>query len=181
MILVKKEDCLGYWSQPRFFSFLALTYIAFAQEGKQVKKNIANAKGVVKMLKKWADAGNPNIVHFMKLIEAEMAAVLKPKTAGPLYETAIKLASRAGLRHDMAAAHHRAARYFFVVQKDDHWGSFHIDKAVQEYSDWGAISLAKHLAKNYMAQGKRGSRFSEEITMSKSTRNVLSQVTATAD
>jgi predicted ATPase len=178
MKLVKKEDCLGYWTLPRHFSMLALAYIiALAQEGKRAKRNLAQARGVMKMLKRWVQKGNPNLAHLLCLMDAEVAAVLKPDSAAAIYEIAIKVATRAGCRHDKALAHHRAARFFFVVKNDEHWGSYHIDKPIQAYCEWGALGVAKHLAKNYMtSEGGTSCTFSQEITMSDRTKGVLSSI-----
>ena len=134
------------------------------------KRNLKQAASIMKkMLRKWVANGNPNISQFMMLYEAEVASLKSPDSAAALFESAINVATRAGFRHDKALIHARAARFHYVVKKDIHWGSYHIDKAIQAYTDWGAIGVARHLTRKYLS-GR--DNFSAEIEMSGSTREM---------
>ena len=125
------------------YTFLeALTYLKAAQSAsgwkkRQMKKS---ANKTIQILRGWAKNGNVNVVHYLYILEAELAVLNgKSSKAKEKFNDAIVTSSRNGFIHDIALAHVLASAYF-KVQGDDDWGNYHIGKSRIFYEEWGCWS-----------------------------------------
>ena len=96
-----------------------------------------------------AKCGNPNVIHLVKLVDAEDAAIgtKSRKRAVKLYEEAITLAGRGGFVQDVALANERLADYLLwssngnsgeADNEDKEEAKFRLGKAIEYYTEWGA-------------------------------------------
>jgi hypothetical protein len=138
----------GFFQICRHYFFECLTSIALAKTTK-LRKWKCHAVKIEKKIRKWAKSGKFNCVHMLCLLEAEMAMLKgKTKEATASYDEAIALAARSGFVQDRALAHERAALYF-LDRNDEFWASYHISRARQCYTYWGASAKVQHLEKDY--------------------------------
>ena len=92
----------------------------------------------VKILRGWAKKGNVNVVHYVHLVEAQLAALEgKNNKAEEKYKSAIATATRNGFIQDRALSHELASEYF-AATTNDYWKDYHLDNAIKSYTDWGA-------------------------------------------
>ena len=100
---------------------------------------IRHANKARSTIRDWAKKGNPNVVHMLKLLDAEKAALNKgdKELAKKQYNEAVTLAVRGGFVQDAALAHERHADFLFGLL--DYEGAlYYMKQATKYYSRWGA-------------------------------------------
>eukprot|EP00985_Skeletonema_marinoi_P026427 scaffold20470_cov153-Skeletonema_marinoi.AAC.1 len=129
----------SFFGAVRYTFFEALTYVRAAQsesgwKRRQMKKC---ALQTIQLIKGWAKNGNVNVVHYLFILEAELAVLNgKNKKAKESFNAAITTSSRNGFLHDRALAHELAGAYF-KARGDDYWGNYHIECSKRCYQEWG--------------------------------------------
>ena len=150
--LVRKAGNVRLYLSFRFpsvrYTFLeALTYLKAAQSASGWKKRKMKkcALKTIQLIRGWAKKGNVNVVHYLHILDAELA-VLKgnSKQAIASFNAAIATSRRNGLIQDRALAHELTSAYF-QAQGDDHWGDYHIECARTCYQEWGCSEKVKQL------------------------------------
>ncbi len=131
------------------YTFLeALTYLKAAQLAsgwmkRQMKKS---AHKSIQILRGWAKNGNVNVVHYLYVLEAELAVLNgKNKKAKERFNDAIVASSRNGFVQDRALAHELASAYF-KAQGEDYWADYHIGCSRACYQEWGCSEKVKELS-----------------------------------
>ena len=111
------------------------------------RKYLRLGKKKHKLIKQWVKAGNPNVIHFDALLNAEIDAYKrKLESAERHYQKAVTVAARGGFIHDAGLASERYA-LFLRAQcdsgvSDDSFSSrekdalFHFDRAIDFYTSW---------------------------------------------
>ena len=88
-----------------YFRALSLTTMAKRTKSRKFKRA---AKEPIKQIKTWVEQGNPNVLHYESLLDAEMAALNgRNHQARKHYEVAVILAARGGFQQDAALANER--------------------------------------------------------------------------
>ncbi len=130
------------------YTFLeALTYLKASQsasgwKNRQLKK-VAHKS--IQLIRSWAKNGNVNVVHYLQILEAELALLNgKNKKTKEKFKAAITTSSRNGFLQDRALAHELVSAYF-KAQGDDNWGNYHIVKSRTSYQEWGCSEKVKRL------------------------------------
>lgn len=112
----------------------ALSVKSFMKKRKLKKR----ALKPIKILRGWAKKGNMNVVHYVHLVEAQLAALEgKNNKAEEKYKLAIASATRNGFIQDRALMHELASEHFSIT-KNNYWKDYHFDSAIKSYTDWGA-------------------------------------------
>jgi hypothetical protein len=120
---------------------ISLYALARRTKKRKFKKHALRVK---KAVEAWADKGNPNVIHHLRLLNAEHASLNGKKTkACQLYREAITLATRGGFLHDAALANERYAD--FVVDDDVDEAAYRLEESVRFYSQWGATQKVEML------------------------------------
>lgn len=97
-------------------------------------------------LKGWVRQGNPNVLHYEALLDAEKAALAgKKKAAERNYQSSIAIATRLGFIHDAALANERYSNFMLTVLKNQQGAAYHLREAIQLYSEWGAVKKVEQL------------------------------------
>ncbi|KAL3938432.1 MAG: hypothetical protein SGBAC_006650, partial [Bacillariaceae sp.] len=112
------------------------------------RKYISKASEIRKTIEKWREAGNPNVVHYLKFLSAEHAAFCKKKQeADKLYVESITLAARTGHLHHAGLLNERYADFLAhdMDMKDE--AMHRIEKAMEYYREWGARGKVQMLEK----------------------------------
>jgi hypothetical protein len=101
--------------------------------------------------KKWLSMGNPNLLHYDALLDAEFMAFKgnKKNAAIKYYETAIMLAVRGGYQQDAALATERCGAFYLTVMGDRENATYQIGQSMTYWREWGAISKVHHLQEKY--------------------------------
>ena len=98
----------------------------------------------------WIEKGNPNVLHWKKLLDAEAAVYnMKYKMAEENYYDSIKIASRGGFIHDAALACERYGDLLLKKLKDKESARYQLQKARRLYLEWGANVKARQLERRY--------------------------------
>ncbi|KAK1740394.1 putative AAA ATPase [Skeletonema marinoi] len=130
------------------YTFLeALTYLKAAQSASGWKKRQMKkcAYKTLHLIRGWAKNGNVNVVHYLYILDAELAVLNgKNKKAKERFNAAITISSRNGFLHDRALAHELASAYF-RAQGDDYWGNYHIECSRACNQEWGFIANVEQL------------------------------------
>ncbi|CAJ1932398.1 unnamed protein product [Cylindrotheca closterium] len=100
-----------------------------------------------KVIKQWVEDGNPNVIHYDLLLDAEHASLHK-KTydeADEFYQKAIKAATE--LNHPMHQGlfHERYADFLLRIQWNKDGAIHHFSKSIQYYDEWGAVGKVQQL------------------------------------
>ena len=116
--------------------------IPWLNKRKWKKKAVKSMKIIRGQVKK----GNVNLVHYLHLLEAEIAALEnKSGKAEDSYKAAITVASTNGFIQDCALSHELTSAYF--ASKGDHyWKDYHMEKCIERYSEWGATAKVEQLS-----------------------------------
>ena len=90
----------------------------------------------------WVKKGNPNVVHYSKLLDAEWAALEKRSSTqvASLYRDAISLSLREGYIQDAALSTERLALYQIETLSDSKGGLKSFQLAIDYYREWGAMA-----------------------------------------
>ena len=128
-----------------------MSLYAMAQKTKRRKYRVA-ANSARATIASWAEKGNVNVVHQLKLLNAEKAALSqkdRQKVSAP-YEEAIQFAIRCGCIQDAALANERYGEYLLGLKVPDHDGAVYYFKAAATYyKDWGASRKVEMLEMKY--------------------------------
>eukprot|EP00984_Skeletonema_dohrnii_P004020 scaffold1378_cov149-Skeletonema_dohrnii-CCMP3373.AAC.5 len=139
----------GSFASVRYTFLEALTYLKAAQlaygwKKRQMKKC---AHKTIHLIRGWWKSGNVNVVHYLHILDAELAVLSgKNKNVKEKFNAAIKRSSRNGFLHDRALAHELAGAYF-KAQGDDYWGNYHIECSRACYQEWGCSEKVERLMK----------------------------------
>jgi predicted ATPase len=103
------------------------------------------------IINRWAKKGNPNVIHYKLLLDAEAASLIKGMIGETscLFQTAITLAARSGLTHDTALACERFATFLFYCGHDDSTANYQLNEALRYYQEWGAFAKVAMLQRDY--------------------------------
>eukprot|EP00574_Skeletonema_japonicum_P009811 CAMPEP_0201714974 /NCGR_PEP_ID=MMETSP0593-20130828/1239_1 /ASSEMBLY_ACC=CAM_ASM_000672 /TAXON_ID=267983 /ORGANISM="Skeletonema japonicum, Strain CCMP2506" /LENGTH=110 /DNA_ID=CAMNT_0048204315 /DNA_START=3 /DNA_END=335 /DNA_ORIENTATION=+ len=105
-----------------------------------------SAHKTIQIIRGWAKKGNVNVVHYLYILEAELAVLNgKNDKAKDKFKAAITTSSRNGFLHDRALAHELASLYF-KAQGDDNWGNYQHERARACYEEWGCTEKVKRLS-----------------------------------
>ncbi|KAG7338014.1 AAA ATPase domain containing protein [Nitzschia inconspicua] len=102
------------------------------------------------ILRKWAKDGCPNVVHYVAILDSELAILngLDKKVVEDLYQKAIVLSARGGMILDAAVANERLGRFFEGLGDTIEAGR-RFEQAIQYYEDYGLMSRGMYLHKQY--------------------------------
>ena len=134
---------------PRFTFLEALISIKAAQDEaipwlmrRRWKKRAMKS---LKLIRSWVKKGNPNVVHYLDLLEAELAALDgKNDKAEEKYKLALAVSATNGLVQDKALSHELASAYFGRIG-DNYWRNYHLGKCKECFTEWGATALVVRL------------------------------------
>ncbi|KAL3941791.1 MAG: hypothetical protein SGBAC_003907 [Bacillariaceae sp.] len=116
----------------------AVSLYVMARRTKKRKFRVA-ARRLRRTLQRWSKAGNPNVVHFVMLLDAEDAALTKNiKVATESYQKAIVFAGRMGELHHAGMFNERYADFLLDACDDSEGAKYQINQAIRYYQDWGA-------------------------------------------
>jgi len=150
--LVRKADNIRLLLPSTFasvrYTFLeALTYLKSAQSAPGWKKRQMKkcAHKAMQLIRGWAKNGNVNVVHYLHILDAELAVLQgKNKKAKKSFNAAIATSRRHGFLQDSALAHELASAYF-RSQGDEYWGNYHIECSRACYQEWGCSEKVEQL------------------------------------
>jgi len=136
------------------YTFLeALTYLKAAQSsasGSKKKQMEKCGQKTIQIIRGWVKNGNVNVVHYLQILDAELAVLHgQNKKAKESFNAAIAASRRIGFLQDRALAHELASAYF-KAQGDDYWRNYHIECSRACYQEWGCGEKVKKLDANMM-------------------------------
>ncbi|KAL3944185.1 MAG: hypothetical protein SGBAC_001742 [Bacillariaceae sp.] len=115
----------------------AALYAAARQTKK--RKYRAGAQKWHKRIEKWASKGNPNVLHYLLLLDAEKAALKnKYNIAEEKYKSAILYSGRMGELHHAGFFNERYADFMIYAHNDVDEAKYHFQEAIRYYDEWGA-------------------------------------------
>ncbi len=127
----------------------------FAMARKTKRRKFARrAKEIRSLIKSWVKQGNPNVQHYLALLDAEMAALKgKIQSAERHFQDAVITAARGGFVHDAALASERYGEFLLndkpqPCELDKQEALYRFSEAIKYYSDWGAVSKVASLQKS---------------------------------
>ncbi|KAG7340230.1 hypothetical protein IV203_023773 [Nitzschia inconspicua] len=99
---------------------------------------------------KWAQDGCPNVVHYVAILDSELAILNRSdkKVVEDLYQKAIVMAARGGMVLDAAVANERLAKFFEGLGDTIEAGR-RVEQAMQYYEDYGLMPRAAFLRQQY--------------------------------
>jgi len=136
----------------RFTFLVALIYVKAAQLIKTdtITRSKCKMKAMkeIRTIRKWVKRGNPNVVHSLHLLEAELAVLNgKNKKAEQHFISAIDTAEKNGFLQDQALSNEMASTYY-KRRGDESNRDYHLKQAIECYSRWGATAKADQLSGN---------------------------------
>jgi len=133
------------------YTFLeALTYLKAAQSASGLNRNQMKkcGKKTIQLILRWAKNGNVNVVHYLHILEAELALLQgKNKKAEESFKAAIATSSRNGFLQDRALAHELTSAYY-KAQGDEYWRYHHIKCSKRCYEEWDCDEKVEQLIIN---------------------------------
>ena len=106
---------------------------------------------VMKIIRGWVELGNPNVIHLLHLLEAELAILNGyDRLVEDSYQLAINTASANGFIQDKALSHELVSSYL-TNRGDSSQGAYHMEQAIKYYSEWGAKAKVDQLKKRLAA------------------------------
>eukprot|EP00957_Ditylum_brightwellii_P206729 15349699-Ditylum_brightwellii.AAC.1 len=128
-----------------FWFHRSLCLYAMARKNKKKRRHyMAQAKLIHKEFTKSLKNKNPNVLHYVILLKAEQAALKRKRdqeNVRKLYNDAITTAARGGYVHDAALAQERFADFLLNEVGDTEGAKYHIEKAIQRHTNWGAMGI----------------------------------------
>jgi hypothetical protein len=101
-------------------------------------------------IKSWVRKGNPNAIHYDRLLDAEKAALDgKSKEAEKHYQSAVTMSARGGFVHDAALAQERYGEFLLHDMSDKQEAAYRFEEAIKFYSEWGAKKKVELLREQY--------------------------------
>ena len=139
------------WTLPPGFEIVrgtfmgAMVALAMAAKGRNVRKNIKQAKKALKAMKRFSLSCPANCLDKKFLLEAELASVCgKEAMAFEKYTGAITLAKENGFLFNHALANERTAR-FFVARGKLSDAAHYFRQACLLYDEWGGKAKVERL------------------------------------
>jgi hypothetical protein len=115
-----------------------ISLFAMARKTRKRKYKV-HARRIRSLLQSWEKSGNPNVVHYLLLLDAEWAALRGEKEdAIRFYKDAVTVSARRGFLQGAALANERFASFLLSDCNDKEEADYRIEQAVRFYSDWGA-------------------------------------------
>lgn len=109
-----------------------------------------HASKVHSTIKKWGRNGNPNVGHYDKILNAELAALQgNVDAAEGWYQSAVVLASRSGFGKDAALANERYGEFLLNDMHNASEAAYKFEAACELYAEWGAYRKADALREKY--------------------------------
>ena len=103
------------------------------------------AQKTIQLIKGWAKNGNVNVVHYLHILEAELAVLRgNNKKAKESFNAAIAASRKNGFLQDRALAHELASAYF-KAQGDEYWGNHHMECSKTCYQEWGCCEKVRNI------------------------------------
>mmetsp|Transcript_45096 Transcript_45096/g.109717 ORF Transcript_45096/g.109717 Transcript_45096/m.109717 type:complete len:502 (-) Transcript_45096:125-1630(-) len=132
------------------WTFVAgVNHFAMARKTRK-RKYIKEGKKVLSTIRGWAKNDNPNVLHYLHLFEAEMAALRERLDASEvLYHKAIAISRRSGFIHDAAMINERLASFFLHHRKSNDDAYYQMLEACKLYEEWGCYLKVEMLQKEY--------------------------------
>ena len=106
-------------------------------------KNLRSAKAMLKRLQTWAKQKNPNVLHMLHLLQAEISSATDKKRKNfeqteEDYKKAMTLSKRMGYRLDFALSNELYALFQKDTKNDERSARDYMTEAYQEYESYGA-------------------------------------------
>ena len=130
---------------------IAFSAIIMAQETSGIESKRYKALGgkYLSQIRGWVNKGNPNVVHFESILEAEMHVLMEENhRAETKFEVAILMSTSRGFINYEALTHERYAE-FLLKQNETYKAKENFEKAVKLYEEWGAGVRASAVAARY--------------------------------
>ena len=139
-----RANLLALFAGARFTFLEALVSIKAAHISKTWYKRWKwkrRARKSINIIRKWVKRGNVNVIHYLHLLEAELAVLNgNSNMAEDSYTLAITVAEKNGLIQDQALSHELAS-----AAGIDNRGDYHMKRAIKYYSEWGATKKVSQL------------------------------------
>ena len=115
----------------------AISLFAMARKTRKGKYS-KPAEQIRSKIKTWSKKGNPNVLHYSELLDAEHKAFKgKLSIARNYYQSAITIAIRGGFIHDAALANERYAITALELNDEDE-AIYRLKESIKLYKEWGA-------------------------------------------
>ena len=99
----------------------------------------------LKVIQGWAKNGNVNVVHYLRILEAELDFLQgNVKKAEESFKAAITSSRRNGFRNDTALAHELSSS-FYKAKGDEYWTNYHLECSKSCYQEWECSEKVKLL------------------------------------
>lgn len=129
----------------------ALSCYVVAQRTGQARY-LKEAKGIHKTFKGWVKQGNPNLAHWLLLLDAESAALRrgrkKKQEVVDKYESAVSVAKEGGYYHDAAIGYERLGEYLLQHSEEQEAG-VKLKQSLGLWREWGAVGKAERMIEKY--------------------------------
>ena len=140
--------CQGCHFVPRNTFFVGLSMVlAHRVDGRATRLKTANL--MKKRLKAWLKSGNPNVLHFLHLLRAELKySQQKFSEARIEYINATKVSTRTGFKLDFALSNELLSRFYADAVnplRDLSQSRHHMEAAIESYSAYGAANKVRYL------------------------------------
>ena len=107
------------------------------------------AMAIHRHIKKWVAKGNPNVIHYNMLFDAEKEALCgRKKAAVEMYEKVIIMSARGGLLLEAGLASERLA-CLLLDHKEHDDARFRLQEACKYYTDLGVVNKVQLLKGTY--------------------------------
>ena len=110
-------------------------FAAYGQTRK--RKYLRLGRAFRSRIKGWVREKNPNVQHYILLVDAELLASKKKMSAVKKFEEGILLAARAGYQNDAALGNERLGAFFKSMGQEED-ARYRFDQASKYYENWGA-------------------------------------------
>jgi hypothetical protein len=105
---------------------------------------------VLSTIRKWVKNENPNVLHYEKLLEAELRSLNgKLDAAELLYHQALNLATRSGFIQDAAVINERCANFLMHKRKSPDDALYKMREACKLYEEWGCRPKVEMIRKEH--------------------------------
>jgi predicted ATPase/GAF domain-containing protein len=96
----------------------------------------------------WAAHTPENLRHRHLLLQAEIARMERPESAGELYDQGISAAREGGFLHDEALGNELCARHYLELGRS-FLGRMYMTEAYRAYGRWGALRVMERLERDF--------------------------------
>ncbi|KAL3938434.1 MAG: hypothetical protein SGBAC_006652 [Bacillariaceae sp.] len=142
--LFAKLSPLMFFNMSETFNRGVALYVMAQKTNKRVHKKEANR--IRKQVANWAKSGNPNVVHFSLLLQAEQETLEKKHdAANESYRKAITVATKECQLQYIALFHERYADFLLHIRCSKKDSALHVNEAARYFEEWGASARAQSL------------------------------------